>query len=182
MDIFSHALWAGLSSRLVNTRLKRKINVYWTALWGVFPDLFAFTIPFIWMIWNRIVNNVDFSQMMPKNVEPIVNHLPVFQLANSLYNISHSLIIFFLVFGIVWLLFRKPVWVMMGWLFHILIDIPTHSYAFYPTPIFWPLSNWKFNGISWGTLGFMIFDVTALIVFWIILKMVERKQRKKRSH
>jgi len=184
MDVFSHILWASLISRFSNTKfkLKRKINVYWAGAWGVFPDLFAFTIPFVWMIWNRVVNKVDFSQMRPENIEPLVNHLPVYQLAGMLYNISHSLIIFFIIFGIVWLLFRKPIWVMMGWLFHILIDIPTHSYEFYPTPIFWPLSDWKFNGILWANKWFMIFDVVALIAFYIIIRIVEKNSKKSKRN
>lgn len=37
-----------------------------------------------------------------------------------------------------------------GWLLHILVDIPTHSRKRMGTRVFWPLSSWTYDGISWG--------------------------------
>jgi hypothetical protein len=67
---------------------------------------------------------------------------------------------------------------MFGWLLHILIDIPTHLIGHFPTPMFWPLSNFKINGIIyWREPLFMIVDVVLLIiVYWIILKKERRKK------
>jgi hypothetical protein len=107
---------------------------------------------------------------------------PYSSIIEMLYSISHSLIIFSLVFLIVWIIFRKPIWIMLGWLLHILIDIPTHIIEHFPTPMFWPVSNFKINGIIyWREPLFMIIDIILLIiVYWIILyKEKNMKERKK---
>lgn len=171
MDIFSHGLWAGAAAYGANMKRKRPISVWKTAAWGVFPDLFSFTIAFVWMI----ATSVRFDA---RNAEPFGGdgHI-ISQLTTTLYDLSHSLIIFLLVFGIVWYLLKRPVWELSGWLLHMLIDVPTHSYQFYPTPILWPISEWKFNGFSWGQPWFMALDITALaIVYWMIWRSYRRKK------
>ena len=163
MDIFSHGLWAGAAAHAVNAKGKKKISVLQAAAWGVFPDLFSFTIAFVWMLATGL-------RFDPHNAEPFSgNSHTVYQLTQGLYNFSHSLIMFALVFGLVWLVLKRPVWEMGGWLFHILIDVPTHSYAFFPTPIFWPVSGWKFNGISWGQPWFMVLDISALAITYLVI-------------
>jgi len=69
--------------------------------------------------------------------------------ARNFYNVTHSLVVFALVFGAVWLLARKPVWITGAWGLHVLIDIPTHSIALFPTPFLWPLSDYRFDGVAW---------------------------------
>jgi membrane-bound metal-dependent hydrolase YbcI (DUF457 family) len=96
-------------------------------------------------------------------------------MSNSLYNISHSIIVFTIIFIIAYLLFKKPVWILGGWLLHILIDVPTHSYQFYPTPIFWPISSWKFDGFGWANEWFLIADAVLLIIVYFYLLRKERK-------
>ena len=75
-----------------------------------------------------------------------------------------------LVFGIAFLIFRRPIWELGGWLIHILLDIPTHSYRFFPTPVFWPFSGWKFNGLSWATPWFLIVNYAAIIIIYLLLR------------
>jgi hypothetical protein len=70
-------------------------------------------------------------------------------------------------------------WAMLGWLVHILIDIPTHSYQFYPTPFLWPLSSWKFNGISWGQKWFMIANYSTIVIAYAALYFWSRKAKNK---
>ena len=183
MDILAHGLWAAGVYRAANLKVKSKerFNLWMAAFWGIFPDLFAFTIPFAWMIWNRIVNKVDFSQMRPENIEPIVNHLPVFQLANSLYNLSHSLIIFALVFGLVWFFRKKPYWEMGAWVLHIIMDIPTHTYRFFPTPFLWPISGVKANGISWADPLVLVLDFFLLVLVYVSLAVLRSRDRKKQN-
>lgn len=175
MDIFSHGLWAGAAAKAANVSektqrfTKRHISVWWTALWGVFPDLFAFTIPFVWILWQTATGQASFEAFRPPHEPAQPNSFPVFALASSLYNISHSIIVFSVLFGIVFLIFKRPVWEMTGALIHILSDIPTHSYSFFPTPFLWPISDFKVNGISWGTPWFMFFNVGALIFVYTLL-------------
>ncbi len=176
MDIISHALWSGALLKSVNLKLKKKkLNFWMAAFFGMFPDIFAFVIPsFIFFI--LIILKEEFNIT---NLGIILQSPPYSNIVDMLYNISHSLIIFSLVFLIVWLIFRKPIWIMLGWLLHILIDIPTHLIGYFPTPFLWPISNFKINGlIYWREPAFMILDVVLLIiVYWIILG--KEKKRKK---
>ena len=111
------------------------------------------------------------------NMEPnLMNSNPIFHLTNTLYSISHSFIVFLLVFGIVCLIFRKPIWTMCAWGIHILIDIPSHSYQFYPTPVLWPISGWKFDGFSWANPWFLVMNYIVLIGIYIFLIRWERKR------
>lgn len=176
MDIFAHGLWTAAAAKAANGKLQRAnrklLNVWWAAFWGIFPDLFAFAIPFVWIAWGFISGNLTTADIpRPHQVEPPADGklYTVMRLASSLYSISHSAIIFISVFVLVWLIARRPIYEMGGWLLHILIDIPSHSYQFYPTPVFWPLSDWKFHGISWATPWFMILNYSALAIVYLIL-------------
>jgi hypothetical protein len=40
---------------------------------------------------------------------------------------------------------------MLGWLLHIAIDIPTHSFRYYATRFLWPVSDFRIDGIAWRT-------------------------------
>ncbi|KKU97413.1 MAG: hypothetical protein UY31_C0076G0012, partial [Candidatus Wolfebacteria bacterium GW2011_GWE1_48_7] len=126
MDIFSHGLWAAAGAHGINLKTKTRVSVWKTGLWGIFPDLFSFTAAFVWM-WSTG------TRFDARNAEPFGgNGQFITQLTETLYNISHSLIIFALVFGLVWLIFKRPIWEMLGWLVHVVIDVPTHSYQFFP--------------------------------------------------
>lgn len=89
---------------------------------------------------------------------------------------SHSLIIFGIVLGLIYVILKRFPWEMMGWLLHVLIDIPTHSYAFYPTPFLWPLSDVKLGGLSWANPWFMAVNYAAIIIVYIILWRTGKKK------
>jgi hypothetical protein len=40
--------------------------------------------------------------------------------------------------------------IIYAWLGHVLLDIPTHARRRMGTRIFWPLSSWSFDGLSWA--------------------------------
>ncbi len=193
MDIFSHGLWAGAAAKGINLKREKKLNVWLTAFWGVFPDLFAFTIPFVWLFFNLISGNINFSDIhRPTGAEPDDKLLfgngsarqaqsSLAYLTSVLYNISHSLVIFLVVFGLV-ILIRKLLkkeniipWEMGGWLLHIILDIPTHSYAFYPTPVFWPIGGWKFSGYSWAHPLFIAANYSAIIIAYLAIRYFSAK-------
>jgi len=44
------------------------------------------------------------------------------------------------------------------------------SYKFYPTPFLWPISGWKFDGLSWADPWFMLFNYAAIIIVYVLLK------------
>lgn len=174
MDIISHGLWSGILFKSIKLK-KKKFNFWCAAFWGMFPDIFAFIIPFIIWIFALIVG----SESLPSSLkfDTITSAFPYSNLVVILYNISHSLIILLIVFLLAWLIFRKPIWIMLGWLLHILIDIPTHLLKHFPTPMLWPISNFKINGlIYWREPLFMVLDIALLIiVYWTVF--VRKKKR-----
>ena len=187
MDIFAHGLWSGAAAKALNNKTEKsgigkKLSMWQTVFWGVMPDLFAFTIPFIAIIWGLMLGTVNLSDLhrVDTGEPPPTDTLWFLNLANSLYNISHSLIVFSLVFILVWILMKKPYLEFGAWVLHILIDIPTHSYKFFPTPFLWPVSSFKFNGFSWADSWFMMLNYSAIIVVYLLLyrKKISKKTQK----
>jgi len=190
MDIFSHALWTGLSSRAVNLKIKKPLSVRMAAFWGIFPDLLAFTPLFFWVVFNLISGSFAWNHIpRPSQMEPFSPDTPlIFRITSVFYNISHSIIIFLLVAAVLLILnrfifsdslkFRRPPWEMAGWLFHIIIDIPTHTYEFYPTPFLWPVSGWKFSGFHWDAPWFIALNYSAIIIFFIVLRKKSARNKK----
>jgi len=187
MDIFAHGLWAGAAFKAANNKLQKsgnlkKLSIKWGIFWGTFPDLFAFIIPLIMVAWGIFFGGIKIQDLpRPSAIEPAAHDtFPAFRLANLLYNIGHSLIVFFLVFAVVWLIRKRPAWELGGWIFHVLIDIPTHSYKFYPTPLLWPVSQWKFlYGFSWAEPWFIIVNYSAIVAVYLYLWRLRKKTIKK---
>ncbi len=136
MDIISHGLWGGvLAGR------KTKMSFWLAFFFGVAPDLFSFGIFFVQRLFT---GDLDFHKGGHPDIESIAPYV------NTLYNFTHSLVVFSVVFVLVWLFFERPIYEMFAWMFHILLDIFTHSYEFFPTPFLYPISDFKVNGTSWG--------------------------------
>jgi hypothetical protein len=170
MDVFAHTLWTNVVF-YKKYRLE-KLNRFIAVVFGLLPDLFSFAPVFIYSFLTR----TDFFELIGKRVW-------VVQYASESYNYTHSIVIFALVVGLVFIV-RKILnksafyWPMWGWLLHILIDIPTHR-GFYETPFLFPLSGFKFShGISWGHPVFMIINYSALATIYIFWFLVLRKQNK----
>ena len=161
MDIFSHGLWAGIGAEIIKRKKKKPLSIRLAMFWGVFPDLFAFTIPFLLLFWSGTFG----YKISPQ----------VWEISHPLYNISHSLVTFAVVMAALYLATRRIHLEMFGWLLHILMDIPTHSYRFFPTPFLWPISGFKFNGFSWGHPWFIALDYLLLAVVFLIIKKSGRK-------
>ncbi|MBI5135240.1 hypothetical protein HZA86_03345 [Candidatus Uhrbacteria bacterium] len=181
MDILSHGLWAAAgakgasgSSRLGSSN--KKLNPYWAFFWGMFPDLFAFAIPVVWVLINAAMGTLPQGGWPGRNeFEPSAHDgLPVMKLATTLYQYSHSAVVFTGVLLVVCLIARSQKWrfplEMLGWPLHILMDIPTHSYRFFPTPVLWPISQWKFDGVSWAHPLFITVDYGLLVIVFLLLR------------
>lgn len=185
MDIFSHGLWTaavakGANDYALKPKSKKPLKIGLASFWGIFPDLFAFTVPFVWMIARYVSENrtSDFPAVTSMEPSIFTRFDGLSQLTHFLYSMSHSLVMFFSVFAIVSLLFRRPVFEMFGWLLHILIDIPSHSYQFYPTPFLWPVSDFKVNGVSWASTWFMIVNYSLLVLVWLFFWIKKKKSVK----
>ncbi len=178
MDIFSHMLWSGALGRVAADKQPR-VSVGWSAWWGIFPDLFAFLPAMAVGFWTAYQMNGSLS---------IARQSWQLDLAWDLYQISHSFVTFATVFIII-LAARKIAkprtswkdilpYSLLGWPFHILLDIPTHRLGFFATPFLWPISDVRFPyGFSWGQPWFMTLNLVSLILMYVWLW----KRKKSRS-
>ncbi len=168
MDVLAHMLWANYGARVGNKTLEKKkkplIRLAWATFWGVFPDLFAFGVPLALAIPGIIGGDYTFGRHQ------------AFGLPATLYQYSHSIVIWATVFIIVWVILRRPMFALLGWALHILIDIFSHSGTFYPTPFLFPISDYKFlYGIPWSNTWYMIINYSLLLV--VTLYFFTRRKR-----
>jgi hypothetical protein len=89
--------------------------------------------------------------------------------ARELYLFTHSLVVFALVASVLWFFAREWFFLSLGWALHIIIDIPTHSASFYPTPFLWPISTYAWDGIRWGTGWYWALTWAALALVYGVL-------------
>jgi hypothetical protein len=154
MDIFAHALWTGILAKIVSQKTKLRIPLAWAAFWGIFPDMLS---SIGWHAWIGL----GFGGLHSHAAD---SFLLRFGVTDPFYNLSHSIIVFIVVFIAVSLILNRVVWVLGGWLLHILIDIPTHGTQFYPTPFLWPLLDIRVNGVWWGQLWFLVLNYSLLVI------------------
>lgn len=153
MDILSHGLWGGVAA---GRQTKKR---FWLAFsFGVLPDLLAFAPVFLVHLFTNGFVRPKFATYEP----PRPDLLPAY--VNQVYNYTHSFLIFALVFLLVWLVMRKPFMPLLAWGLHILMDIPTHSTAFFPTPFLFPVSSYVVSGIPWSTPAIFFTNWFAIIL------------------
>ena len=163
MDVLAHGLWGGVGF------LSRGGRAFAAAfVLGLAPDLLSFGLFHLahprW-ISQRILGEVSGP--------PPISILPEFVF--HAYNLTHSLLVWSALFGLIWVLIRKPPWVFLAWGIHILCDIPTHSSAYFPTPFLWPLPTPFVQGFSWATGWFMATNYAALLLVYVTLLVYRRK-------
>jgi hypothetical protein len=152
MDIFAHFLWT--------------FAIYWqhpkrwiAGLIGMTPDLLSFGIFTV----QRVISTGF-------HLGPPFGTIPTY--VYTMYDITHSLVIFALGATLLWFFARDWFWLSGGWLLHIMIDLPTHTGAFFPTPFLWPLSDFRLSGVSWGASWFMAANYGSLLILytWLLTK------------
>ena len=149
MDTLSHALWG---KGLFGYRKYR----WYSFLFGALPDLFSFGIYFIHSI---------FFSSSPVMGRPTRSEIP--EWVYSLYDISHSMVIASIIIFIVYKINKEFAFPMLAWPAHIILDFFTHSIEFFPTPILWPISDFKFDGIPWSNP--IIFFTNVLLIFLLFI-------------
>tara|TARA_Y100001970_G_scaffold129226_1_gene159395 strand:- start:16 stop:498 length:483 start_codon:yes stop_codon:yes gene_type:complete len=149
MDTLSHALWG---KGLFGYRKYR----WYSFLFGAVPDLFSFGIYFIHSI---------FFSSSPLMGRPTRSEIP--EWVYSLYDISHSLVIASIFIFIAYKINKEFAFPMLAWPAHIILDFFTHSIEFFPTPILWPISDFKFDGIPWSNP--IIFFTNVLLIFLLFI-------------
>jgi hypothetical protein len=145
LDTFSHALWGyGLFGY--------RRHPWLAMLFGALPDLLSFGA---YMVVRMLDGSYHFGP-------PPLATLPHWLFVS--YDIWHSFVISLPVVGLVALFRRDVAFAMLAWPFHIVLDFPFHSLHYFPTPIFWPLSDFTVDGISWATPQVWLPNVAGLAI------------------
>ncbi|WP_319379783.1 hypothetical protein [Thiomicrorhabdus sp.] len=146
MDTLSHTLWgAGLFG---------KRGMFLLAMFfGALPDLFSLGL---WLPSHIAINGFE---------RPDPADIPDWVVTN--YTIFHSWVIAFIAIGAVFLWRKDIAFVMLAWPFHILLDMPFHTAEFFPTQIFWPVSDVYFDGIPWSNPWIWFPNVGALVLLYL---------------
>jgi hypothetical protein len=165
MDIFSHGLYGGAA---FGRKSKRDYIIAF--LFGIGPDLFSFGLFFLSIFFG--FESWPAGNITPPNAKVIPEYV------HYLYNITHSLVIYAVFFAILYWLGKKSFGLLtLGWPLHILVDIPTHSNGFFPTPFLWPLSDFSINGIPWAHPIIFIPNFLLLIGIYSYLYMKRKQNR-----
>ncbi len=168
MDIISHGLYGGVAFGRSNRK-----SFWLSFFFGIAPDLFSFGL-FMVGTWLGFLGQPDWS-----NGPPSPETIP--QFVHVLYNFTHSFVVFAVIFAIVWLIGKKLYFLMLGWPLHILVDIPTHSDRFFPTPFLWPISDYRVDGHPWSSPEIFIPNVILLVSlylwFFVIQPRLSKKER-----
>ncbi len=159
MEIIAHGLFSAAVAITAGRSAKTRVGIRRTVWWGIFPDVVAFGPPIAAGLWYGTVGILNTGH----------GHFRFVHVGPHLYPAAHSLIVFLLVFGAAALIARRMVIEMSGWLLHILIDIPTHSFRYYATRFLWPVSDFRIDGIPWWTPWLWIATYVALAAVYFLL-------------
>ena len=153
MDTLSHALWG---KGLFGYRKYR----WFSFLFGAIPDLLSFGMYFV---INLLINPLTFKLGKP-SLDQIPNWVFI------MYDFSHSIIIAFIFIIIAYSINKDFCFPMLAWPFHIILDFFTHSIQYFPTPIFWPISNYRFDGIPWSNPIILVVNIVCIFLLFIYRK------------
>lgn len=170
MDILAHGLWAGVGAVWMHRhrRLSRRTTVLAVGL-AVVPDL-AQLLPLVYLAlfspdgWTVLL---AYANALP-GYEPAMSPT-VTELTHHLHCVMHSALVAGVVTAISWVWLRQFWLPLLGWWSHILIDVFTHSADFYPSPVFYPVTYWGFDGIAWNAPWFMAANYFAMLIVTLIL-------------
>ena len=133
----------------------------WTAglipyvIFGVLPDTYALiTLPFVLLgLKTQYLDQTFMAQ----------------------YNVTHSLVIFFMIGIALSLWFRKIYWPFAMYGLHIVTDMISHQH--YPTPFLWPLSSLTVTGaFEYTEPKIVLWTYAIMVPIWAFL-LLNRKIR-----
>jgi LexA-binding, inner membrane-associated putative hydrolase len=177
MDIFAHALWAGAGIGLTHRRWPVKPAIAAaTVVLAALPDIPHLRPHLVWFMFGggTFAALSGYAIAVPGQ-EPAM--LPVVALlSHHLHCVMHSAIVAGAVTLGMWVT-RRTLWIpLLGWWSHIVIDIFTHSGDYYPSPVFYPITQRGFDGIAWNTPWFMALNYAALVFAWLWIILKARRQ------
>ena len=155
MDTLSHALWG---RGLFGYRGSRWLPIFF----GVFPDLLSFGTLFVIRI---IKGDLNYSGL--PTLESLLQLEPFPQWIFAMDNITHSFVTAFFFISIMYYFKRELVWPMLSWPFHIVLDFAFHTKELFPVKLFWPLTDFYIDGISWSHPAVWFSNGAGIIILFI---------------
>jgi len=158
MDILAHSLYGvtvcsktGLAGGRAGSGRKRYIEdiTLWLAVFfSLLPDMVSMGVPFVVFLFGDRQDNF-FHEFTDRNI--------------MLYRYMHSLVISLGAAGLI-AIFRRA-WAVpaLAWSVHILCDSITHNAGKFRTTMFYPFSDWGFDGFAFWM------DSRVFIIYWIVL-------------
>lgn len=170
MDILAHGLWAGLGFAWAHRArpLPRRTMALTVAL-AVVPDVVQMLPLVTSAVWSA-----DGWTALKSYAVALPGHEPLMSpwlsaLTHHLHCVMHSALVAGGVTALLWLWIGR-LWIpLLGWWSHIVIDVFTHSADFYPSPVFYPLTYWGFDGLAWNTPWFMVVNYLALAALAVVV-------------
>ena len=178
MDIVAHALWAGIGVTLAGQRwpIARRTAVATVAM-AMMPDL-AQLLPLLGLmifanggfaaLTSYATALPNFDPALPPAVALVTHHL---------HCTLHSAVVAMTVTLFAWAA-TGSLWIpLLGWWSHIAIDVFTHSAGFYPVSVFYPFTEWGFDGLAWNTPWFLLANYVAIGAALLFLVRMQRLRR-----
>lgn len=158
MDFIAHFLWSMV--------LFWGTQVGLAMFFGVMPDLLPFGS-------NMIIGRFRNKGRTYKYPEELFEYyrLPQNQWVYKFYNWTHSLVIWGLVFIAAYFIELRNgsfPYYMFAWLLHVVMDIPTHTKAFFAPQFLTPLSKFCVDGKSWAHPVIMTINYVSLTLFFVL--------------
>jgi membrane-bound metal-dependent hydrolase YbcI (DUF457 family) len=149
MDIISHALYTNLVFQEIPSQTRNLVVFF-----SIFPDLVSFA-----GVAHKKLNRQLFK----------LGHQHTFpRFVHQLYKFTHSFVVLGCLAVLFWAVdFHLGILALLGWGFHILLDIFTHARHQFPTPILWPVSDFKVSGVKWSTKPFLFLNYAAIALMYI---------------
>lgn len=167
MDIVAHGLWVGAGAVWLHRHQPVSRRTVALALGlTVLPDLVQL-LPLVWWVVFRAADGallLAYIRGVP-GAEPVLEPA-LATISHHLHCVMHSALVAGAVTAVCWVVVGRFWWPLAGWWAHIVIDVFTHSADFYPSPVFYPLTQRGFDGVAWNTPVFMAFNYLMLAAIY----------------
>ena len=137
-------------------------TVWWAVLFGLLPDVFSLGPPLL--AYGLTGQLVDFVHSLSET-------------DLTTYHYLHSLVVAVPAVGLVRLLLPRFFVPSLAWILHILMDAGLHGAGLFQTTLFYPLSNWTFEGLMrwWHHPRFVLAYWAAVPLLWLGLWIWRRR-------
>lgn len=176
MDILAHALWARAGFAFLDRRRGvDRASIRWALGLAVMPDVLHNLPVLAWALLSGAPGDWWAYVVALPGREPVFPAW-VALWSQQLHCWLHSALVALVISGLLYLIQRQFWLPLLGWWSHIVIDAFTHSADFYPSPVFYPLTSWGFDGQPWNTTWFSVLNYATLAGLGIWLFATRRNR------